>query len=296
MALIQSLQSDIATSGSVAIAEEKLATLKQGGEELARKAEEKANHVEKLQETKLQKAEELQQMIGSIGRQEEAIQQRLSDLQASLSGKKAELRAMHSSLESQLRDAELKVQKAREDEKSRVGVGAVVGGLVGTILLPVVGTALGAAAGAGAGELLNQLIKDEEAARSIYYDRVQDCRERISRAESDIASVNREISHANNEISPLSAEKKNLQKQHMQYIYEAKLLKGMVVFFRRAFVFWKDVQQLSEHGTDRTALLQNIVSKAMKKEDFSCLGRKGVQMSFLDAWEETMYEEGAAGI
>ena len=70
---------------------------------------------------------------------------------------------------------------------------------------------------------------------------------------------------------------------------EAKKMKEGALFYRHATNFWKDFQQLSEHGVDRTALVKRIVAKTKKKEDFSFLAmdqNKHIAVTFFEAWEE----------
>ena len=65
-------------------------------------------------------------------------------------------------------------------------------------------------------------------------------------------------------------------------------MRERVLFFRCAAVYWKEFQQISEHGVDRTALMQGIIDKAKEKDDLSWLlsdAKRKSGFTFLEVWE-----------
>ena len=287
VALAESVPSDI-SKGNISAAEKSLQNLVKNGEDLVKFSEQRACAIEKMEEQKLQEVEEIQRQISELGKQEEETKRRQSERQSTLNSRQAVLddeRRILSNAESDLRNAEERVYRAKKDAESRRVRGGVFGALVGTLLAPGVGTLIGAAAGTGAGEICNQIIDDEKKARR----RVGECRDRCSNAERDVRSTQTDISNIQSELYRISSECSRLNSQRMQCNEEAKKMKESVLFYRQATYFWKDFQQLSEHGVDRTALVKRIVVKAKEKVNISFLTKdpnKRIAVTFLEAWEE----------
>ena len=102
------------------------------------------------------------------------------------------------------------------------------------------------------------------------------------------------MSDIETQIASLLQQCENLEAQKLQYDNEAKKMKEAVLFFHRAAMYWKEFQQISEHGIDHTALMQKIIDKANEKEDLSWLrsdANRTIGLTFLEAWEvvETKY-------
>ena len=295
LALIEKLYSDF-TKGctDVETAEQSFQRLAKDGEELAKHSEQKASAIEKMEEQKLQEVEEIQRQISELGKQEEETKRRQSERQSTLNSRQTVLddeRRTLSNAESDLRNAEERVYRAKKDAESRRAGGGFLGALLGTLIAPGVGTLIGAAVGAGAvagtgaGEIWNQIIDDEKKARR----RVGECRDRCSSAERDVRSTQTDISNIQSELYRISCECSCLNSQHMQYIEKAMKMKESVLFYDQASKFWKEFQQLSEHGVDRTAHMNRIITKAKEKKNISFLTNdpsKHIAMTFLEAWEE----------
>ena len=76
-------------------------------------------------------------------------------------------------------------------------------------------------------------------------------------------------------------------------------MKAGIILLKKSVEFWLLFKQLSEHGIDRTSLLQKIVSRATEKGSYAALQLKGSQRvvgTFLEAWEsmETVAAEGGS--
>ena len=88
-----------------------------------------------------------------------------------------------------------------------------------------------------------------------------------------------------------------LKRQRMKYNSEALRLKEIVLFFRKSSEFWKEFQVISNVGTNRTLLVQNILKRAQGMDVGRLLQSKGISTTaktFFEAWKEieTMYGEG----
>ena len=295
VAIAETVLSDL-TQGRVDDVKQKLIGLKEVAKELAKHAENRVKEVEKAEKQNEQNIEEIERKIEELGHQLEELQQHKNELDSILSNKQSLQRQLSSELssaESWFRDAEYEVERAKREKAKHVGGGTVIGAMIGTLFLPGIGTALGAAAGGGAGLAVNDSAVRE--ARS----RVDDCRRRYNNAQAEVSSASSAVSNVQSQINSLTSQCKDLKRKCVQYNEEAKKIKKVVLFFRKASQIWKEFQQISEHGTDRTSLLQLIIRKANEKfqEDLSWLdssASKKVVKTFLDAWEmiETKCEQG----
>ncbi|MCG8620930.1 MAG: hypothetical protein MJE68_02860 [Proteobacteria bacterium] len=127
--------------------------------------------------------------------------------------------------------------------------------------------------------------------------RVSDCRRWRDNAQAEVSSASSAISNAQSQINSLTSQYQELEHKSRKYNEEAKKMKKALVFFRKASRFWKEFQDASASGVDRTALLQRIIGIAKEEEDFSWLDSspsRKVGKTFLDAWEviETKCEQG----
>ena len=92
----------------------------------------------------------------------------------------------------------------------------------------------------------------------------------------------------------------DLERQRMQYNSEAEKMKEVVVFLRQASQFWKEFQNISMEGSNRTAVIQRIIRKAKEKHNYlRCLesaGTKKKVMTLFEAWKliEIKCAEGSA--
>ena len=131
--------------------------------------------------------------------------------------------------------------------------------------------------------------------------RVDDCRRRRDTAQSEVNSASSAVSSAQSQINPLTSQCQQLEHQSKQYNEEVMKMKVAMLFFRKASQFWKEFQNISKRGADRTALLQKIISKAKEEQDLSWFdsgASKLVGKSFFDAWKmiETKCEQGVNAI
>ena len=91
----------------------------------------------------------------------------------------------------------------------------------------------------------------------------------------------------------------DLERQRMQYNSKAEEMKEVVAFLRKASQFWKEFQDISEDGSNRTAVIKNIISKAKENQKYlRCLQSpttKKKAITFFEAWKliETKCAEGS---
>ena len=295
IATVESLSLDI-SKGHLDAASRKLNVLKEDGIQLATKAEQRAKELEIVEEQYLHQVEEVQRQIGELGCKEEKLRERKLRAESALRGQEATLSEMQgtlSSAERSLREAERIRHEKEEEEKSRRTTGAVAGAVILGLFTFGAGAPLGAALGVGIGEMINQLVEAEETARR----EVERCRNKCQSVESDIESTKHELSSMYRENLLLTMDIEKLKLQRYRFNEEALRMKEGVLFFRRASVFWQEFKQISEHGVDRTSLVQRIICKAKEKQDLSFLNKRAnrqVGMTFLEAWEmmEAKCEEG----
>ena len=267
--------------------EEKLEDIKRIGNELAEHSEQRARDIEKVEEKYRQKIKEIQREIGETGCQLEKRETLECDLETTLSGKQdkfiEEQRTLFAA-ERELREAERKLRDANIKARRQKGEGE----LLGIKVLITTGTNVEATAGASASGFFSG---DVEAARR----KVGRRQEQVQRAELDVSTTRKDLSDIEEKITTLSQQCGDLEEQKLQYNEEAKKMKEAVLFFRRAAMYWKEFQQISEHSIDRTALMQKIIHKAKEKEDLSWLHSDTTMEIFLKAWEvvEAKYVEGS---
>ena len=234
-----------------------------------------------------------------MGCLESELKQKREYKKATLKSQQAILRQSQQQLSEaneRLEEAERDRRQKEEDEKTRLssgaGGGAAGGAVVGAFITGIftlglgtaIGAAVGAGVGAGVGAIINAALEEEEKARR----EVERCRRECKSKESVLKPLEEEISSMKDEISGLSSQIQEKKELRLHYNEEAKRMKEIAVFFRRAAVFWKEFKQISDHGVNRTVLMQRIITTAQKKEDFSFLFKKSsklVAMTFFEAWE-----------
>ena len=289
IALAESLCTDI-TKGSLDAASKKLSTLRTNGAQLAREAQKTAGQLEEVEKRCLSRAEELQKKISALGCQEEQLKLRKSSLNHNLESQRASLGERERKLsqaEDALSDARRKRIEKEKEASDRRRNGAIGGAIAGIFTLGI-GAAVGATVGAGIAELVNTCVEDEERAER----ELRCCEETCRNIESEIDSILSKILTVCDEIIRLSPQIANLKLKRLEYHEQAGKAKEGVAFFRQASVFWLEFKQISEGAINRTELIQNILCKARKRDNFTFLKSRGsakVGMTFLEAW--TMMEE-----
>ena len=300
LAVVQNVLQDI-HKGKAKIAAKKLHELKQDSIYLTEEAKKLATRLERVEAHYISEGESILRKIGKLGCQEDALKKEQTSEEAKLASHRSVLRDNEERLsfaERDLRDAERKLEKAKEEEEERVKTGAIVGAVAGALFFGV-GALFGAGLGAGVGAIVNACVDEVTETKDRVGRRKTDQRQAISavrESESRITTIQSEIRYLETRIEELN-------KNRLEYHKKAAEIKEGIVFLKSSVEFWQLFKQASEHGTNRTSVLQKIVEMANKKEGFqakalcSTAGQR-VEKTFLDAWEdmETMAMDGSSHI
>ena len=274
---------------------EKLSSLQREGSFLADAAEQLAKRLEAVEKHYQQKDAEVLRKIGDLGRRENELKLQKSGEESQLAAHRNVLQDNQSRLSSEedrLRDAERKLKKAQEEEK-RIQIGSTVGGAILGALTGGVGLLVGAAAGAGIGAIINDCRREERDAR----DAVNRRRNDLDSARSDVNTSQGRIFNIQSQISSLTNQIENMKQQRLQLHKKIDEIRPIIAFVKESVNFWLLFKQMSEHGADRTALLQKIVTKVAERGDYQALQSRSSQRiasTFFEAWEElkTTVEQG----
>ena len=274
-------------SGRKEMALEKLSALQRDGGSLADTAEQLAKRLEAVEKHYQQKDAKVLREIGDLNRRESELKNQKSGEESQLAGHQNVLQDNQNRLssgEDKLRDAERKLRNAREEEK-KIQIGSTVGGAVLGLFTGGVGLLVGAAAGAGIGAAINDCRREERDAR----DAVNHRRNDLDSARSAVDASKERISDIQSQISSLTNQIEYMKQQRLQSQKKIDEIRPVIVFVKKSVHFWLLFKQMSEHGADRTALLQKIVTRAAEKGDYQALQSKSSQHvagTFIEAWEE----------
>ena len=278
---------DDITSGKEEMALEKLSALQKDGSFLVDTAKQLAERLEAVDKHYQIKDAELLRQIGDLNRQESQLKSQKSAEESQLAAQQNVLsdnRNRLSSAEDSLRDAEHKRRKAEKEEK-KIQIGSTVGGAVLGLFTGGIGFVVGAAAGAGIGAVVNACRDEEKDARAT----VSRCRSDLDNARSAINESQRRVSNIESQIKNKTKEIENKKQQRLQLHKKVDEIKARIVLVKKSVEFWLLFKQISEHGVDRTELLQKIATRATEKGDYRALQSSSSQRianTFIEAWEE----------
>ena len=284
---------DDTNKGLVQDASNKLYRLKENSVHLTAEARQLVRKLEKAEAHYMSKEETLMKEIGSLGCKERDLKGKKKREQENLNAKQEVLQDNESKLrdvESQVRDAEQKLREAREKEGVTLLTGVLVGGL-----LSVFTFGLGLPVGLGIAAIVNACNDDVDKSRK----RLQRVMSYCQQADAEVRESKRRFTDLQYEMNSLERKIRELRSQQQTYQEKKVKIKHRIIFCKKAINFWELFKQASEHGTNRTSLLQNIVDKASERGDYRALysrGSKRIATTFLEAWEniETMAIEGQA--
>ena len=284
-------------SGREEMALTKLSVLQKDGSFLADKAKQLAERLEAVDKHYQSKDAELLHQIENLSRDESKLKSDKTKAEAELADQQNLLtdnRNILSSAEDSLRDAEHERKKAEDKEKS-TQVLSTVGGAVLGAFTGGAGLFVGALAGAGIGATINKLRDAEKNAMA----EVQRCKSALNNANAKVKASKGEISNIQSQIKNLAQKIKDKEQQSHQLRKKGDKIKGMVVIVKQSVEFWLLFKQISEHGIDRTELLQKIATRATEKGDYRALQSQSSQRianTFIEAWEEmeTTVEHGGS--
>ena len=282
-------------SGRKELALEKLSALKKDGSFLADAAKQLAERLEAVGKHYQDEDEELLRQIGNLNGQESQLNSQKITEEGQLAAQQSVLSDNQnrlSSAENSLRNAERKRREAEEEEK-KVQIGSTVGGALLGLFTGGVGFVVGAAAGAGIGAMVNACRDKEKDAQA----EVNRCRSNLENARSAVNESRSRVSNVESQIRSLTQQIEYKKQQRLQLHKKADEIKAMVVLAKKSIEFWQLFKQLSEHGDNRTELLQKIVTRATERGNYTALQSNSSQRianTFIEAWEEmeTTAEQG----
>ena len=286
---------DDISSGREAMALNKLSALQTDGILLADTAKQLAERLEAVEKHYQQEDAEILREIGDLSRRENELKSQKSGEESQLAAHQRVLQDNQnrlSSEENRLRDAERKLRNAKEEEK-KIQIGSTVGGALLGLFTGGVGFVVGAAAGAGIGAIINDCRKEEKDAR----DAVNRRRNDVDNARSAINASQSRISNTESQIRNLTSQIESMKQQRLQSHKKVDEVRALIVLVKKSVQFWLLFKQISENGVDRTALLQNIVTKAAEKGDYRIIQSKSSQRianTFIEAWEEMAMQYGTS--
>ena len=274
-------------SGREEMALRKLSALQRDGGFLAEAAEELAKRLEAVEKYYQDKDAEVLREIGDLNKRENELKRQKSVEESQLAAHQNVLQDNQnrlSSEENRLRDAERKLRNAQEEEK-KIQIGSTVGGAVLGLFTGGIGLLVGAAAGAGIGAIINDCRREEKDAR----DAVNRRRNDLESARLAVSASQGRISNVESQIRSLSTQIECMKQQRLQSQKKIDEIRPVIVFVKKSVHFWLLFKQISEHGANRTALLQKIVTSAVEKGDYQALQSNPSQRianTFIEAWEE----------
>ena len=268
-------------SGRKEMALEKFSALQRDGSYLADAAEQLAERLEAVEKYYQRKDAEVLREIGDLGKTESELKRQKGEEASRLAANQKVLKDNQnrlSSEEDRLQDAEQKLRDAKKGGEKNVRVGAIVGAVAFGLV--------GAAAGAGIGAIINAFSNEEKDAQ----DAVNRCRNDLDSARSAVNASRRRISDVESQIRSLAERIEHMKQLRLLSQQKLDKIRPFIVLVKKSVHFWLLFKQISEHGVDRTALLQKIVTRAAEKgDDYRALQSRSSQHiadTFIEVWEE----------
>ena len=301
-----------------------LARVKKDGAKLKEFSQAILNKLESAEQHHIEREEELMENVGELA---ESVEKKKNELKATQKRSDLRIRQLEEDREEnerKLKIAESELQKAqkqvndaqrlleaaeKEREKNKgfsagagVGSGVAAGVAVGAIAGPlgaVIGGVAGAFVGAATGIAIGDAISGVEKAEANLKQakecsgmrscKLRDCKTAVQEC---IQERDREISRLSNKISTLEKEIGLLDQERTRCHDEVGTIRELIVFLKKASVFWSEFEIAVNSGTGRTDLLQTLMDRATAKDQsylrrfFRSLGLQTSVSSFIEAWNE----------
>ena len=277
-------------SGREEAALKKLSVLKKDGSFLVDAAKELAERLEAVDKHYQNKDAEFLRQIGELNGRESELKSQKSKEESQLATQESVLREnerrlsnAESSLQAAIEAAKHKRKKLKK-KKKRGFVKCVVGGAALGVITGGVGLgAVGAVAGAGVGAMA---LRGDQAGLLAAVNR---CRSDLDNACSAVNASKRRISSIESQIRSLSGQMEHMKQERIPLHKKVEEIRAMIVFVKKSIDFWLLFEHISQHGIDRTALLQKIVTRSVESGDYKAFQSKPSQRiadTFIEAWEE----------
>lgn len=256
----------------------KLHRLREDSDRLSAEAQQLAKRFEGVEAYYISQVETIQREIGDLGQREEELKKKKQSEMVNLEFKQSVLRQNKqelSSAEVELTRAKQKLEKAKEEERKNIRTGAIIGAAVLGIF--------GAGIGAGVGAIVNSFSNEVSEAEDKIKRRRSDCEE----AKSEVEKIDGQISRIQSEINQNVTRTEKLRRKRLNFHTTAGKIKDAIVLIKRSTEFWELFKQTSEHGSNRTSLVEGIVNRCKERENLLNSGAsKKIATTFLEAWEK----------
>lgn len=276
------------TQGDTNEAIRKLSALQDHGKELQKGAETatselKAERKELEEEMARLNAEKqkYEATVANLKAEKQRVEANYAGQQQILSNAESDLR----SAESRLRDAEHDLKRAREKEKDVKVAAITTGVVVGLFTFGLGGAIAGTAVGAGIGELINDSEGRVSSAKSDRARKINDI-ERITGEKKRIYdSLSQYPAQINDYSRRISTNEERAKGKHN----EISIIKKKIAIEEEAAHIWELFTLASEHATERSQRLEEVVRRAREKQNIKILRSDGsitIANSFMEAWKE----------
>lgn len=303
-----------------------LARVKKDGAKLEEFSQAILNKLESAEQHHVERDKELMENVGELA---ESVEKKKNELKATQRRSDLRIRQLKEDREEnerKLKIAESELQGAQERanaaqrrlktaEKERekykgfgADVGARVGAVAGVLLAGAIasgpfGVFIGVFVGAVAGKATGMAIGDaisgvNEAEANLK--RANECsgmlRSKLRNCENTVQECiqerDREISRLSNKICTLEEEIGLLDQERTRCHDEVGTIRELIVFLKKASVFWSEFEIAVNSGTERTDLLQTLMDTATAQNQsylchfFRSPGLRTSVSSFIEAWNE----------
>ena len=270
------------------MASERLSNLENDAIILADDAKQLAVQLEEVDMYFQDKEAQILHEIGDLKQRETNLQDLRSVEQSQLSYQQSQLQSNESNLslaKNRLQGAEHDRKEAEETERNTNLGTTAFSAIAGIAVGGPIGSVPDAAVGAGAGTGISATKEEEKKARA----EVNRCRRNVDSVRSSVSASQRRVSNIESQISSLSSQIQSLTQQQLQQHKKADEIKAGIAILKKAAYFWLLFKQASDHDTDCTAVVQEILSMAAEMENYPLLKSEPTQSitgTFLEAWEE----------
>ena len=287
---------DDISNGREKMAIKKLSDLQRDSRFLGDAAEQLAGRLEAVDKYYQNEDAEISRKIGELARKESEVQRQRNEEESRLAAHQSVLRDNQDRLfsaEVRLRDAEHKLKKAQEEER-KIELACKAGGAI-------FGGAPGYVVGAGIASMINSYRSEERDA----HDACNRCFRDLNSASSAVNESQERITTVTSQIVILNKNIDCMKLQSRDLQNKISVTRCFIALAKDSVQFWLLFKQFSEHGVDRTALLQKIVTRAAKTRNDKALqstsdkalqstsdkalqskSTQRIANTFIDAWEE----------
>ena len=264
-------------SGDVSTGYQRFGDAKRSGISIMRETEYLLERVSAVERHYKEQEEAKSREIGDLYKKETETQQKKEGKLALMRSKESDLRQAQSELNSA--NARLDDARRRKEEAERKKNASMAGAAAFTLFT----LGLGAPALAGAAVFVAMAAdasSDENKAKGDIYNartKISPCEAYVSQYRGQIHQLENEIATLSQQICQLKSEREKIHAQRGEVI-------DIIKHLRDVLYFWKEFGQLTEHGTDRAALLERLSEYLTQHNALTTNIPRHVQ-SCISSWE-----------